>query len=96
MVARIEGLEHGGRRSHAGREQQGTGLGLLEHRQHFLRLADGGVVGPAIDEAGGIGVVLVADIGGRHMDRRHDRLGDRVHMAHGLSGQAALRPWGTR
>jgi hypothetical protein len=96
VIARIEGLEHGGGRRHAGREQKSAGLGLLQHRQHLFRLTDGGIVRPAIDEAGRIGIVLIADVGGRHMDRRHDRLGDRVHMAHGLRGETALRPPGTR
>jgi hypothetical protein len=96
VIAGIERLEHGGRRRHAGGKQQRPGLGLFQHGQNGLRLAHGGIVGTAVDIARGISIVLVTDIGGRHMDRQHHGFRDRIHMAQSLSGQAALRPLGTR
>ena len=50
------------------------------------------VVRAALDEAGRVAVVLVADLGRRDMDRRHDALGGRVDLAHGLRGKASLGP----
>src|SRR3712207_5521452 len=36
--------------------------------------------------------VGIADIGRGDVDRRHDRLGDRIDAAHRLRGKAAFRP----
>ena len=67
---------------------------VLEHGEDALGLPHRGVVGPAVDEARRIGVVLVADEGRGEMDRRHDRLGDGLDRPHRLDGEAALRPGG--
>ena len=93
VVAGVERLEYRGRGRHAGGEEQRLGP-VLEHGEDALGLPHRGVVGPAVDEARRIGVVLVADEGRGEMDRRHDRLGDGLDRPHRLDGEAALRPRG--
>ena len=59
----------------------------FERGQRRLGLVEGRIVGARIDAAGAIAVVLVALIGARHMDRRHDGLRHRIDPAHGLGGE---------
>ncbi len=86
MVARRQRLEHRGGRRHARGEQRAL-RAVLELRDQLFGLIERRVVGARIAAAAAVLVVGVADEGGRRMDRRRDRLGDRVDPAERLRGQ---------
>ena len=93
VVAGVERLEHRGRGRHAGGEQQRAGRASSSMAMTLSACAHRGVVGPAVDEARRIGVVLVAD------DRWSRRwIGGTTALVtgsiapHRLGGEAALRP----
>jgi hypothetical protein len=88
MVARLEGLEHGRDRRHAGAEQK-RARRAFERGEHGLGLPHRGIVRAPIGEAGTVLVVGIAHIGGRHVQRHDDGLGDGIYRAHRLHRESA-------
>jgi hypothetical protein len=95
VLARKQGLEHGGGRRHAGREGD-CGLAALQRGQRCLELAARGIVASRVDEPVRQCALGVAREGGGEMDGRGDRAGRGVGVvtsvdrdglnAHGFCG----------
>src|SRR5476649_620864 len=86
MIARREGQEARRGGTHARREDQRF-RAALEGRQRCFGLIEGRIVGARVDAAGAVAIVLVAQVGARHMDRRHHGLGEGIDPTHGLGGE---------
>ena len=93
-LAPVQRFEEGGDPGHSGAEEERV-VGPFEPRQELFDVADGGVGGPAVDEAPRL-VAFVAPERRGGMDRRDDRAGfgiDEVAALseQGVSGEVVLR-----
>ena len=88
VAARRQREHHAGRGRHAGAEQQRL-VRAFERGDHGFGLAHGRVVGTAVDVAGAVLVVGIADVGGRDVHRQRDRLGRGLDRAQRLRRDGA-------
>ena len=87
MVARRERLEDRCGSRHSGRKKRRVGA-VFELGDDRLRLVEGRIVGAGVDPPRAVLVVLIAQKGGRNMDRRGGRSRPLVDPAQGLRGDA--------